>query len=64
MHTEQSTHRRSISRTAATRGVAGTVVPRLPARQSEAGEVKRARSVGVILETAWAADAGRIVRDG
>jgi hypothetical protein len=32
---------------------------RLSARHSEMGEVKRGRSVGVILETAWAADAGR-----
>ena len=37
---------------------------RLSARHSEMGEVKRGRSVGVILETAWAADAGAMVGDG
>jgi hypothetical protein len=32
---------------------------RLSGRHSETGEVKRGRSVRVILDTAWGADAGR-----
>ena len=46
------------------RSVAAMVGWRLSARHSEMGEVKRGRSVGVILETAWAADAGAMVGDG